>query len=380
MKKCWKYILTTAFLSSLFLSSSITIAASGRWQSETFGWRYIRDNGTYIANEWFWDGTHWYHFDQCGYMQTGWIKEGAAWFYLNPISDGTKGSMKTGWLQYNDNWYYLNPVSDGFRGTMFTGWHSINNVWYYFSENGNWEPSKGTSGPESTPPGAVTDNGTAINSSGRSQASYTYQGGTLKITSGGYIDSTIIGRNRVSELEVSSRISTGDLTIEGIRVSSTAYINCDRNNLITFQNCQLEDVEIEGECKVSFSGKTTVETISMNEDSTVNVSSSETEIQLIDINSASTVRQSAGKIHKIQVMSNDEIAIRAYPDELRIKNNADIAITENIHDVYVYSGATINLYSGVTVRNLYNSSPNTVTIKGRGKIRNIDDESTIEFY
>ena len=45
------------------------------------------------------------------------------WYYLNPVSDGTRGAMKTGWFKDVDgNWYYLNLVSDGTQGAMKTGW------------------------------------------------------------------------------------------------------------------------------------------------------------------------------------------------------------------------------------------------------------------
>jgi len=44
-------------------------------------------------------------------------------YYLNPISDNTKGKMQTGWLWIPDangvkRCYYFNPVSDGYRGKL----------------------------------------------------------------------------------------------------------------------------------------------------------------------------------------------------------------------------------------------------------------------
>ncbi len=79
------------------------------------------------------------------------------WYYLNEESDGTKGAMRkagwyylpynnkkdwyyfdeagkmlTGWITVEDRRYYLNPVSDGTKGKMMTGWQLIDGKWYYF--------------------------------------------------------------------------------------------------------------------------------------------------------------------------------------------------------------------------------------------------------
>ena len=35
----------------------------------------------------------WYYFNEQGYMMTGWILDGGRWYYMNEISDGTKGAM-----------------------------------------------------------------------------------------------------------------------------------------------------------------------------------------------------------------------------------------------------------------------------------------------
>ena len=91
-------------------------------------WSYYDSDGRRVFNVWkqlLYEGTmFWYHFGADGYMDTGWFKDADGnWYYLNPVSDGTRGAMKTGWLKDVDgNWYYLNPVSDGTKGAMKTGW------------------------------------------------------------------------------------------------------------------------------------------------------------------------------------------------------------------------------------------------------------------
>ena len=53
-------------------------------------------------------------------MVTGWHLADGKWFYLNPVSDGTRGRMVTGWQLIDDKWYYFNPVSDGTKGVLTT--------------------------------------------------------------------------------------------------------------------------------------------------------------------------------------------------------------------------------------------------------------------
>ena len=59
-------------------------------------------------------------FDENGNMVTGWHLADGKWFYLNPVSDGTRGRMVTGWQLIDDKWYYFNPVSDGTKGVLTT--------------------------------------------------------------------------------------------------------------------------------------------------------------------------------------------------------------------------------------------------------------------
>ena len=39
-------------------------------------------------------------FDESGVQikNAGWNQTGGKWYYLNPVSDGTRGAMKTGWF------------------------------------------------------------------------------------------------------------------------------------------------------------------------------------------------------------------------------------------------------------------------------------------
>lgn len=106
------------------------------WGLNQNGWYYLQNNGMLVANNWLYVDNNWFLFDGNGYMMTGLQLVGNQWFYLNPISDGTRGAMLTGVQAINNGIYYFNPVSDGSRGAMLTGFQFINNQWYYF-DTGN---------------------------------------------------------------------------------------------------------------------------------------------------------------------------------------------------------------------------------------------------
>lgn len=102
----------------------------GDWQQDASGWRFKQTDGTYAANRWGKVNGAWYYFGADTYMETGWFSDGTNWYYLNPVSDGTRGAMKTGWV-YDDSygkWFYLSA-----SGEMMTGWQLINGTYYYLN-------------------------------------------------------------------------------------------------------------------------------------------------------------------------------------------------------------------------------------------------------
>ena len=106
-------------------STSTDIFATSSWMYSNGRWWYKHANGTYTTNGWEKINGVWYRFDNSGWMQTGWVKDGS-WYYL----DGS-GAMKTGWLKDYGSWYYL----DG-SGAMKTGWLKDNGSWYYLDGSG----------------------------------------------------------------------------------------------------------------------------------------------------------------------------------------------------------------------------------------------------
>ncbi len=97
------FILVTSLIISL--SASLSVFA-GQWKSDTGGWWYQRDDGSYPSSTWLKDSNLWYYFHSNGYMATGWVQDSGNWYYMH-----NNGAMATGWIEAAGKWYYLN--SDG---------------------------------------------------------------------------------------------------------------------------------------------------------------------------------------------------------------------------------------------------------------------------
>lgn len=116
---------------------------SGAWIQDTVGWWYKNQDGTYPKSCWqqlsYNGNTEWYHFDEKGYMQTGWFTDtDGNIYYLHAIGDGTRGRMVTGWNLIDEKWYYFNTVSDGTRGALFINRETPDG--YHVDAYGVWIP------------------------------------------------------------------------------------------------------------------------------------------------------------------------------------------------------------------------------------------------
>ena len=100
-------------------------------QSDGTLWSYL-EKGNSVKNAWRKLEGKYYRFDKYGIMQTGWVKSGKNYYYLDPNS----GARKGGWLQYNGQWYYLdNNKNSSTFGKMLTGWVTVKNKQYYLDKN-----------------------------------------------------------------------------------------------------------------------------------------------------------------------------------------------------------------------------------------------------
>lgn len=116
---------------------------AGTWVRDQTGWWYRKADGTYPVSCWqrlaYGNTAEWYHFDERGYMQTGWFTgaDGRT-YYLHAVSDGRQGYMYTGWHQIGGVWYYFREIQDRTEGVLYKNSRTPDGYWV--DENGVWEP------------------------------------------------------------------------------------------------------------------------------------------------------------------------------------------------------------------------------------------------
>lgn len=156
----------------------------GAWQNDGTQWQYsIPDTRELVKSSWYQVDGQWYWFDQKGFMKTGWhLDTDGQWYFLNPVSDGTKGKMMTGWQWIDGYCYYLSEkTNDKYpKGAMYAGertsdGYKVNKSGAWTDENGSlmYQPGRGTitakeKGNRSRTGSLIIRGGDGI-SSGRSQ-------------------------------------------------------------------------------------------------------------------------------------------------------------------------------------------------------------------
>ena len=88
------------------------------------------------------EGT-WYYATSDGKAYTGWLRQGGAWYWLDPDAGGVmatglhecngsaywfnaSGAMATGWVLDGGTWYYATG-----SGALASGWLNLNGTWYW---------------------------------------------------------------------------------------------------------------------------------------------------------------------------------------------------------------------------------------------------------
>lgn len=132
MRKIIGNRLAIGIMAAAMMMASTVPAFAQEWKRNDTGWWYEYDNGTYPTDSWQLINGVWYHFNQAGYMDTGWVldKDGR-WYFTN-----SDGAMLTGWTVVENKGYYLNPISNGYKGAMATGTVTIDGVQYTFDASG----------------------------------------------------------------------------------------------------------------------------------------------------------------------------------------------------------------------------------------------------
>ena len=134
------------------VSDSINaVLKPNQWVIVNGRWRYNDAFGNCLKNTWFYDNKYksYFHFNNRGNMETGWINDSGNSYYLNSIGEmqigwllyenewyflDSNGVMRAGWIEYNDKWYYLRQ-----NGIMATGWIISKDKWYYLNSSGTME-------------------------------------------------------------------------------------------------------------------------------------------------------------------------------------------------------------------------------------------------
>ncbi len=133
---------------ALFLLALLGVFAVGRMgftavgfgEEETFE-EFVnspRAEGSIPAGSWKQVGDEWYCEASDGSHQTGWVDDGAHWYYLRPFENdptpGPEGSMVVGWAKIGVSWYYFDPDGAMHKGRLFYE----GNEYYMGDENVEW--------------------------------------------------------------------------------------------------------------------------------------------------------------------------------------------------------------------------------------------------
>ena len=120
-------------------------AVHGTWSYDAKIDKWTLNNGQF-KNEWVYahnpysanpDKNDWFAFDEHGFMRTGWFTDTDGHiYYLNKLSDGTRGKMLTGWQWIDGKCYYFSTVSDGKKGHLVK--NTVTPDGYTVNANGEW--------------------------------------------------------------------------------------------------------------------------------------------------------------------------------------------------------------------------------------------------
>ena len=113
-------------LAAVALSVVMSVPAyAGTWKYVNDQWKYQRGANKFAYKEWIEDNGNWYYMDNNGVMTTGWQQIDGLWYYLNPVSDGTRGARKTSYQMIDGKWYFFDTAT----GAMWFNRQAPNGKW-----------------------------------------------------------------------------------------------------------------------------------------------------------------------------------------------------------------------------------------------------------
>lgn len=106
-------------------------------------WWYADSPYSYIAGRWEYIDGRWYVFDQKGYMIEGWFKQGADWYYMNPID----GAMLSGqWVDVDGKSYYLTQSGLMARNAYIKS--DVSDIYHWVDNEGIYQKDYDTDKPD----------------------------------------------------------------------------------------------------------------------------------------------------------------------------------------------------------------------------------------
>lgn len=120
--------------------------------TNTGKWMLVDENGEFFKDKWVLVYTEnagvqsqnlpyaWFRFDKEAKMQTGWIQENGATYYLQNQKGDAEGIMQTGWQKIDGKWYYFETNFGADMGKLYT--NRLTPDSYYVGKDGVWEGNK----------------------------------------------------------------------------------------------------------------------------------------------------------------------------------------------------------------------------------------------
>lgn len=116
------------------------------WIQHGKDWYFRKDDGSYCADEWLYNGGRWYVFDGSGRMIRGWFKQGKDWYFL--AEDG--GMCASQWVWQGVYCYYLTSSGLMARSAYVRSDKPYDQgkfIYYWVNEYGAWCPEWDTENP-----------------------------------------------------------------------------------------------------------------------------------------------------------------------------------------------------------------------------------------
>lgn len=116
------------------------------WIQQGSDWFYRKDNGTFCADEWLYNGGRWYVFDGAGRMIKGWFNQKNDWYFL--ANDGAMCSSQ--WVWKGEHCYYLTSSGVMARNAYVRSDKSFEDgkyIYYWVDGTGKWCPEWDTEHP-----------------------------------------------------------------------------------------------------------------------------------------------------------------------------------------------------------------------------------------